>query len=274
MPQVTALYRYPIKGFTPEPRESLRVQPDGRVAGDRTLTFRFANALEAEIDERSGLPFWPKRGGLALVGFPSLARLQVQLSGEMLRITDAERVVVEAALDEGGRELLCERVTQWLRAHGESRRLDRPGRLPLRLIGDVEISRFQDRAQGFVSLHGQASTAALDAELPGGGDPRRFRSNIVVSGTRAWEELDWRGRVRIGAVECEAVRPIGRCLATHANPDTGERDAQVLPTLVERFGQSEPLMGVLLLPVDGGGEIHLGDEVTLSPPLDRNHADP
>lgn len=266
MPQVTALYRYPVKGFTPESCTSLTIQPDGRVAGDRTLTFRFANALEPEIDEECGLPYWPKRGGLALVSFPSLARLQVRLHGERLRIADGNHVVAEAGLDAAGRELLCERVTEWLRANGEARRLERPGRLPLHLLGDAGASRFQDRALGFISLHGQASTKALDAELPGAGDVRRFRSNIVVGGTRAWEELDWRGPVRIGHVECVAVRPIGRCLATHANPETGTRDLEVMSALVERFGQPEPLMGVLLLPVDGGGEIRLGDEVSLLPP--------
>jgi uncharacterized protein YcbX len=44
MPAVAALYRYPLKGFTPEPRASIAVRPDGRVAGDRVLNFRFADA--------------------------------------------------------------------------------------------------------------------------------------------------------------------------------------------------------------------------------------
>ncbi|MDN6440205.1 MAG: MOSC N-terminal beta barrel domain-containing protein, partial [Corynebacterium nuruki] len=41
MPRVTALYRYPVKGFTPQRCESLTVQPDGRIAGDRVLAVRF-----------------------------------------------------------------------------------------------------------------------------------------------------------------------------------------------------------------------------------------
>lgn len=261
MAQVTELYRYPVKGFTPERCESLTIQADGRAAGDRCLTFRFANAVEPEIDQASGLPYWPKRGGLALVGFPSLSRLTVELHDDRLRISEGDDVLAEASLDADGRELLCERVTAWLLAHGEARRLERPGRLPLRLIGEPGVARYQDRAPGFLSLHGQASTEALDVELPGAGAPRRYRSNIVVRGTRAWEELDWRGRLRIGEVELEAIRPIGRCLATHAHPETGVRDLNVMPALVKRIGQPEPLLGVLLLPLDGGGEIRVGDEV-------------
>ena len=41
MPRVAALYRYPLKGFTPEHCTTLTVLPEGRVAGDRVLAFRF-----------------------------------------------------------------------------------------------------------------------------------------------------------------------------------------------------------------------------------------
>ena len=44
MPKVVALYRYPVKGFTPERVQQITVLPGGRVAGDRVLNFRFADA--------------------------------------------------------------------------------------------------------------------------------------------------------------------------------------------------------------------------------------
>src|SRR5437868_3224744 len=37
VPRVAALYRYPIKGFTPELCESLSILPSGRVASDRVI---------------------------------------------------------------------------------------------------------------------------------------------------------------------------------------------------------------------------------------------
>jgi uncharacterized protein YcbX len=43
MPQVVALYRYPVKGFTPEMCEVVDVLDEGRIAGDRVLGFRFAD---------------------------------------------------------------------------------------------------------------------------------------------------------------------------------------------------------------------------------------
>jgi uncharacterized protein YcbX len=52
-----------------------------------------------------------------------------------------------------------------------------------------------------------------------------------------------------------------RCLATHANPDTGVRDAEILTTLTRTFGFEQPTFGTLLLPTAEGGTIRLNDEV-------------
>ena len=44
MPHIVALYRYPVKGGTPEVRDALTVLSEGRIAGDRALGFRFADS--------------------------------------------------------------------------------------------------------------------------------------------------------------------------------------------------------------------------------------
>jgi uncharacterized protein len=40
------------------------------------------------------------------------------------------------------------------------------------------------------------------------------------------------------------------------------RDARLLRVLTSEFGQTEPTLGILLLPVAAGGTIRVGDEVT------------
>jgi uncharacterized protein YcbX len=96
------------------------------------------------------------------------------------------------------------------------------------------------------------------------GSERRFRSNIALEGLGAWEEQSWVGRkVRIGTVTFDVVRPKVRCLATHANPTTGERDVPILTTLTTVFGQEKPTFGVAMVPSQAGGRIHVGDHVTL-----------
>lgn len=263
MPVVSALYRYPVKGFTPEARDELIVQPDGRIAGDRVLAFRFADAVEPE--DADGLESWPKSRGLALMDFPALARVALDFDADArrLRLSVDGAVLAEAGLDDAGRRELEEAVTAFVQASGDARRLDREGVLPLRLVGDGATSRFQDRARGYVSLHGAASVEDVDAAVAAPVDSRRFRSNIVVSGAGAWDELGWSGRIRIGDVAFDVQRPIGRCAAIMANPDTGERDARLLRVLTTEFDQAEPTLGILLLPADGGGVVRVGDQVII-----------
>jgi uncharacterized protein YcbX len=54
-----------------------------------------------------------------------------------------------------------------------------------------------------------------------------------------------------------------RCLATHANPRTGERDLPVMQTLVSAFGQAQPTFGIGLVTRGAGGAICVGDRVEL-----------
>jgi hypothetical protein len=113
-------------------------------------------------------------------------------------------------------------------------------------------------------LHGRGSLQSLEDALGKDVSELRFRSNIAVDGLNAWEEQRWVGRrIRIGAVEFHVVKPKTRCLATHANPTTGERDLQILTTLTQKMGQDTPTFAVAMLPSRGGGEIRVGDQVTL-----------
>ena len=276
MPRVVALYRYPVKGFTPERCDRITVQHDGRIVGDRVLAFRFAQAALPE--QRDGLDYWPKAQGLALQDFPALAALRLQFDPVERRVTILrdDTIMVSAELDDAGRQRLVDAVTEFLLGTSEAKRLLRPGRLPLELVGDGVHARFQDREQGYVSLHGRASVLALSSVIdrPAGAsddsgsdvapdaalDDRRFRSNVVIEGIGAWEELDWHGRVRIGELEFRVAEPIVRCLATHANPETGKRDARVLTTLTQRVGQEEPTLGTLLLPAALPAPVRAGTE--------------
>jgi uncharacterized protein len=261
MPRVVALYRYPVKGFTPETCGRLTVLEEGRVAGDRALAFRFAD---------SGLPenAWSRKYGFAvLVNTPALARLNVQLDSRTQRLTIAlgREVLADEILDEPGRKRLAAKVEQYALAQPENPLSGHPERTPLELIGDGVTPRYQDSQRGEITLHSRASLADVAHAL---GDPAvdeaRFRSNIAIDGVAAWDELDWIGRrVRIGTVEFDVTRPKTRCLATHANPKTGERDRQVMQTLMQAFAQEQPTFAVALVTHGRGGEIRLGDEVTV-----------
>ena len=261
MPRVTALYRYPLKGFTPEPCNRLTVLPTSRVAGDRVLNLRFADAPVADDQ------WCRKYNGVVLANTPGLALLKTQFDCEQLRLKVllGDQVLVDDDLSDSGRQRIADELTEYVRGLAENPLKGHPERLPLKLVGDGVTPRYQDNVDGQVTLHSRATLASAAAAL---GDPGlnelRFRSNIAIEGIGAWEEQSWLERkVRIGAVEFDLVRPKVRCLATHANPVTGERDLLVMQTLVRAFAQKEPTLGVGMLTHGPGGTISVGDEVKL-----------
>ncbi len=261
MAHVTALYRYPVKGFTPEICESLTVLDEGRIAGDRALAFRFAD---------SGLPDWAwsrKYGFAVLANTPGLARLTVRLDHEKkrLRIELDGMILAGEALDDSGRKRLAAALERYVLALSENPLVEHPERRPLQLIGDGVTPRFQDSQQGQITLHSRESLAEVGNALKEPAlDEARFRSNIAIEGVSAWEEQDWIGRkLTIGKLEFEVARPKTRCLATHANPTTGERDLMVMQTLVRAFAQQDPTFAVALMTSGRGGEIRMGDVVSV-----------
>jgi uncharacterized protein YcbX len=253
MKRVAGLYRYPVKGFGPERCESLDVLPQGGVAGDRALAFRFANAAAA--DDAWGV----KHECVALVNTPGLARLDLQVSGGRLRIAG----LVDDDLSPQGRERIAAALQEYVLGLDVNPLSGHPGRLPLKLVGDAATPRYQDRGSDEVTLHGRASLAAAalsagTAEL----DEVRFRSNVAVEGLAAWEEQGWEGRrIRIGDLAFRFERPKARCLATHANPRTGERDLPLMQTLLKAWRAEKPTFAVALRAEGAGGRIRLGDAV-------------
>lgn len=269
VPSVAALYRFPIKGLNPEHMQRVRVQPDGRIMGDRVLTFRYANALEPV--DRDGFDYWDKGGGLCVRDYGGLTLLGLDYDerGKVIEIQGPSGFRVRADLSGHGRNQLCEAITEYVRTTPEGGRLERDGRLPLHLIGDGVNAKFQDRARGYVTLHNRASLRELQAALGVELDEVRFRSNIAIDGIDAWAEDDLIGQqIRIGELLFDVIGPINRCLATHANPDTGRYDVQVMQALTRKMGRKQPSFGVLLLPAEqngtgawGGAEVRVGQPV-------------
>lgn len=261
MPKVTALYRYPVKGFTPEPVEHITVLPGGRVAGDRVLNFRFADAPVADN------AWCRKYHGLVLANTPGLARLNVRFDERTQRLTiyAQNKMLAHDSLDAAGRQRVVDAITDYVLSLDENPLKGQPKHLPLKLVGDGTMPRYQDNEAGQVTLHSRESLASAGVALRDANlNELRFRHNIVIDGVAAWEEQSWvGGKLRVGNVAFETVVPKVRCLATHANPLTGERDLQVMQMLVKVFAQKEPTFGVGMLS-EAGGEIRVGDTVALA----------
>ena len=93
-----------------------------------------------------------------------------------------------------------------------------------------------------------------------GRDVRRLRPNILIGGVPGMEETDWPGgELHIGeaVIGLDSLR--GRCPMTTVDPDTLERDPEVLRDIGRRFGGRLALNAEVLHP----GTIRVGDAVTL-----------
>jgi uncharacterized protein YcbX len=258
--RVAALYRYPVKGFTAEKCEALSVLEGGRIAGDRVLGVRFSNAAVP------GDAWGTKHEFVALINTPGLARLHLEFNHETprLRISLHGAVLVDEALDDAGRKRIASAIEEYVLKLDENPLSSHPDRLPLRVVGDGVTPRYQDNEAGQVTLHGRRSLAAVAAASSPDLSEHRFRSNIAIDGLEAWEEQNWIGRgVCIGEVRFEAISAKVRCLATHANPLTGERDLPIMKTLMKVFPREKPTFAIAMITTNGGGTIRVGDKVKL-----------
>jgi len=262
MPRVVALYRYPVKGFSPESCDTLDILPDGRVAGDRILGFAFANRSAPDHAWTRKYEF------VVLANTPGIARLQLHFDhrSKRLRIAESGAPVVEAAIDAAGRARIAAAVQEYVLSLADNPLAAHPERLPIRLIGDGETPRHQDNEAGETTLHSRESLAAVAAAAGSGTmDELRFRSNVAIEGVEAWDELGWVGRgIRIGGVTFDAVRPKVRCLAVDANPASGTRDLPLMKTIKAAFGQAQSTFGVGMQAHGGGGRIRVGDTLEIT----------
>lgn len=131
---------------------------------------------------------------------------------------------------------------------------------------DPTYARAGDRvgfADGFpLLLTTQASLDDLNLALPSAIGMERFRPNVVISGTSAYAEDEWR-RVRIGSIEFEVVKPCSRCVIPSIDPQTAEKQALVAQTLARLRRRDNAVYFGQNLIQRGEGSIAVGDRVTV-----------
>ena len=223
---VTALFRHPIKGFTPEPLALAQLTAGGAFPFDR---------LFAVEDGPCGFDpakpdFIPKQKFAVLAKTAAVAKVRTRYdeNDNVLRATAPGAEAFEASFaGEAGRAAFAAWLTEVL---GE----DVGG--PLRVI-DGEGHRFTDHPLGHVSIINLASVRDLAAKMGAPVNPLRFRANLYVNGWPAWMENDWVGRtLRLGEARASVFKSIVRCAATQVDPATAARDLDVPAGLHQHFG--------------------------------------
>ena len=240
--RITGLYRYPVKGFSPDPLERVDIR-----AGE-TLPFDRAYAIEngpSGFDPAVPATL-PKIKFLCLMRNPSLAALRTHFDDATGRfsVTWPDGRVIGGALDDpADHAALLASLAETL---GDA------VRGPLKVLR-ADGHSFSDVALKCVHIVNLASVRALEDHLGRPVDPMRFRPNIVLDGLPPWAEFDLIGTVLTApsGLELEIVDRTVRCAATRANPRTGERDLDLPAELLRGYGHDD--FGVYAVVAKGGG---------------------
>ena len=252
--RVAGLYRYPVKGLSPQPERWLDLVAGEGLPFDR----RYAVALGSTTFDPGAPEPLDKGHFLMLRRDTTLAALRTEVASDSTRLTIAEP---------GGTTISADLDTAEGRATVEAFFLDYIGEAcegrPKVVAADghkfTDVSVISPAMMRAVSVINLASVSELAARAGQPLDPLRFRANIYIDGLAPWEELDWVGKeITVGKVRCRGVRRTKRCAAVDVDPQTAVRDTNLAKTLVQTYGH--PDCGVYL-EVLAGGRVTLDDAV-------------
>jgi uncharacterized protein len=240
--RISSLYRYPVKGLSPEQVSRAALERGAYFPGDRL--FAVENGPSGFDPERA--EHQPKIKFLMLMRNESLARLRTRFedaTGDLV-IEEGEREVARGNLSAREGRLAVE---------GFFRRF-----MPAELRGAPKVLtapegfRFTDFPRGFVSLINLESVGALARVVGAPVDPLRFRGNVYVDGLDPWTEFDLVGKTIASpeGVRLRVIKRIERCAATNVDPATAARDLQIPKALMQAYGHFD--CGVYAEVISGG----------------------
>ncbi len=247
--KIDAIYRYPVKGLSPQPMDRVTLAPGATLPADRL--YAIENGPSGY--DPAAPKFIPKQRFLVLMRNERLATLRTHYD-------EASHTLV---INQEGREatrgdLRTSEGRVAIETFFEKFMPDELGGPPKVLFGDQHS--FSDVGAKVVSIINLASVAAVETAAGAPVDPLRFRANVYVSGWPAWHEFDLMDQMlTIGGTKLKIVKRTVRCAATNLDPVTGIRDLTIPKTLQQNFQHAD--CGVYAEVVTGG-DIATGDTIT------------
>ena len=244
-----AIYRYPVKGLSPQPLEQTRLTVGQTIPADRLYAIE-----NGPCGFDPGAPsYFPKQRFLMLMRNERLAALR----------TDYDELSHTLTIHWEGRQAArCDLRSKDGRLAIEAffrRFMPKELRGPPKVLHGKNHS-FSDVARKVVSIINLASVAAVEDAAGAPVNPLRFRGNLYVEGWPAWHEFDLLGtELTLGqTARLKVVKRIQRCAATDVDPETGIRDLTIPRTLLENFHHTD--CGVYA-EVIADGDISVGAQV-------------
>jgi uncharacterized protein YcbX len=250
-PSVTALYRYAVKGLSPEAMPRVVLEAGGIMPFDRAYAIENGPGRFDPDNPRH----LPKITFLMLMRDERLATLVTTFDDatETLTVMRAGKQVARGQLATPlGRKMIEQFFAAYMKTElrGAPKVVSAPGH------------SFSDVAMKCLHVVNLATVRDLERVAGRSIDPLRFRANVYIDGVEPWAERSWTGReLALGGVRCKVVDGTGRCDATNVDPVTGARD-MAIPSLLQRtWGHTD--FGVYVKIV-GGGQLAVGDAVAIA----------
>lgn len=246
--RVVSIYRYPVKGLTPEAM--------GGVDLELGMTLPFDRAYAIENGPGRFDPENPrhlaKTNFLMLMRDERLATLDCRFDDqtETLTIFRGGKQVARGNLTtQIGRQMIEQFMAAYMKGslRGPPKIVRAPGH------------SFSDVAAKCIHICNLASLRELERLAGRSLDPRRFRANLYIDGIPAWAELGWMGKtIGLGPAEAKAFKRTRRCDATNVDPVSGVRDTAIPALLLRELGHAD--FGIYAM-VETAGRIGIGDAV-------------
>jgi uncharacterized protein len=246
--QIASLYRYPVKGLSPEPLPSVTLAVGETLPADRRYAIENG---PSDFDRKA--PAWKSKSCfLMLMRNERLAGLQTHFEDDshLLTIREHGKVAARGDLETAeGRAAI-----EGFFSANFTPELKGP---PKVLSGGGHS--FSDVARKVVSIINLGSLRAIESIVGLPVHPLRFRANLYVEGWPAWHEFELLGQtLAIGAARLKVVKRIVRCAAINVDPETAARDLDIPRTMMHRLGHAD--CGVYA-EVIAGGTIGVGDAI-------------
>lgn len=251
--QIASLYRYPVKGLSPEPLPGAALSPGQTLPADRRYAIE-----NGPSGFDPAYPKWMSKAYfLMLMRDEWLAALHTRFddASNVLTIRHNGAIVAEGDLETAEGRAAIEAFFADHHAgaiKGPPKILTSPGH------------SFSDVARKVVSIINLASLRAIENMVGQPVHPLRFRANLYVSGWPAWQEFDLLDQTLvIGEARLKVVKRIVRCAAINVDPETAARDLAIPQALMRRLGHAD--CGIYAEVIEAG-DIAIGDAIAVEQP--------
>jgi len=238
--RISAIFRYPVKSMAGELLDVARLSWHG-LEGDRRFAFR-------RLNDQSAFPW------LSASKLPQLL------------------IYKPFGLDSNSPELLPKHVRTPDGKEYELRSDELRQEISSRYGSEVELMSLKHGVfdEACISVISLATVDGVGRESGRELDLRRFRPNVVIetNNTEPFTEDQWVGRTLMfgeGNSGADPIATIGitmkdeRCVMVNLDPDTAEKDSEVMKTIVRLNGNYAGVYGTVV----GVGELRVGQVVRL-----------